>query len=160
MLPIGCRIYLKRLEAKLTQKELAQKAGLPQPNLSNIEKGKQDVTIGTLQKIAFALNARMVDFFDEAEDGKKKIKLTRDFLERLARLIAVGGTAHSREKELADLFKRIIVKRARRDARVRQTQQAWFRLRSLLSSAEIKTIIERVRDYRMRHGKTEHYTVL
>ncbi len=44
-----------RREAKLTQKELADKTGLKQQHISDYENGKRNPTADTIQKIADAL---------------------------------------------------------------------------------------------------------
>ena len=45
-------IIAARIETNLTQKELAQKTGIRQSNISRIETGKSSPTIATLQQIA------------------------------------------------------------------------------------------------------------
>ena len=45
----------RRSDLKLTQAEVAQRAGIPQTRLSLIEKGRTDVRVSTLQEIARAL---------------------------------------------------------------------------------------------------------
>lgn len=61
-------ISSERKEKKLTQKQLAQKTGLSQANISNIEKGASHPTIETLVKIADALGKQLVITFEESED--------------------------------------------------------------------------------------------
>lgn len=56
-----------RNEADLTQKELAQRSGLTQANISNIEKGVSRPTIETLRKIADATGKRLIIEFAERE---------------------------------------------------------------------------------------------
>ena len=56
-----------RNEADLTQKELAQRSGLTQANISNIEKGVRCPTIETLRKIADATGKRLIIEFAEQE---------------------------------------------------------------------------------------------
>jgi transcriptional regulator with XRE-family HTH domain len=53
---IGMRIIKRRQELGLTQKALADAIGMHAANLSHIEKGKQNVTIRTLCKMAEALD--------------------------------------------------------------------------------------------------------
>ena len=57
-----------RNEAGLTQKQLAQKSGLTQSNISNIEKGVSRPTIDSLKKIADAAGKRLVIEFVEREE--------------------------------------------------------------------------------------------
>ena len=49
-----------RIEAGMTQRDLAEKSDLTQSNISNIEKGSNRPTIATLKKIADALGKRLV----------------------------------------------------------------------------------------------------
>jgi transcriptional regulator with XRE-family HTH domain len=58
-----------RLERKLTQDALADEAGVRQALISELEAGKIDVRLDTLQRIASALGARMAELFDEAKRG-------------------------------------------------------------------------------------------
>lgn len=57
-----------RLERKFTQDVLADEAGVRQALISELEAGKIDVRLDTLQRIASALNARLAELFD---DGKR-----------------------------------------------------------------------------------------
>lgn len=56
-----------RLERKLTQDVLADEAGVRQALISELEAGKIDVRLDTLQRIAMALNAKLVELFDESK---------------------------------------------------------------------------------------------
>ncbi len=56
-----------REELGYTQKELAQKCGLTQANISNIEKGTSHPTIETLKKIADATGKRLVIAYMDSE---------------------------------------------------------------------------------------------
>lgn len=59
-------LTLKR-EYHLTQKELSEKAGITQANLSNIEKGISKPSIESLKKIADATGTRLVVEFRNKE---------------------------------------------------------------------------------------------
>jgi transcriptional regulator with XRE-family HTH domain len=56
-------LNLRRLRnaRALTQADVAKKAGLSREYLSRIEGGRQDPTVGTLEKIAKALKVTVVD---------------------------------------------------------------------------------------------------
>ena len=58
---IGDRIRELRQERSLLQRELAERAGLPVRTIGRIERGDVDVRLGTLKKIADALNLTMHD---------------------------------------------------------------------------------------------------
>ena len=57
-----------RRENHITQKELAEKAGITQANLSNIEKGISKPSIDSLKKIADATGTRLVIDFKNREE--------------------------------------------------------------------------------------------
>ena len=50
------KLIKARLEANLTQKELAQKCGMKQSNISRLESGKSNPTIRFLEKLANSLD--------------------------------------------------------------------------------------------------------
>ena len=58
-------IIALRKNNNLTQKELAEKTGLTQANICNLEKGATKPTLDTLRKIADATGTRLVVRFDE-----------------------------------------------------------------------------------------------
>ena len=60
-------IINERKKQNITQKRLAEKTGLSQSNISNIEKGSTRPTIETLIKIADALGKRLNISFEESE---------------------------------------------------------------------------------------------
>ena len=63
-----CKMIInERKEQNITQKQLAEKTGLSQSNISNIEKGSTRPTIETLIKIADALGKRLNISFEESE---------------------------------------------------------------------------------------------
>ena len=57
---IRIQIIKARDDLNMTQKELAQKAGLTQANISKIEQGISHPTIDTLRKIANGLGKRLI----------------------------------------------------------------------------------------------------
>lgn len=149
MLPIGHQIYLRRLEQKLTQEELARSAGIPQPNLCNIEKGKQDITVTTLRRIAGALRAQPGEFFSGITSEEQRGFSSRRSLERIARMIAGGErVSNAGEREIVERFKRVIP--GKRRVRVRELHRAWLELRMRFSPKEINAVHERVEEYRRR----------
>lgn len=148
MLPIGYQICLRRLERKLTQEELAHRVGIPQPNLSNIEKGKQDITVSTLRRIAGALATRPGEFFSGVTEKQKNFSSRRS-LERIARIIAGGQKASTaKEQEIVERFKQLIP--GKQKVQLRGLHRAWLELRVQFSSEEINTVHERVEEYRRR----------
>ena len=149
---IGAKISLRRLQKGMTQQELAVAAGIPQPNLSNIEKGKQDLTVSTLRRIGYALDIRLSDFFAEEEArAQKEIRFTRSEIEKLAQAIVAGGVIlNEAERQIVALFRQVLPKKIGRPSGIKKTQEAWIRLRQTLSASQIKGIHQRIRDFEAR----------
>lgn len=52
-------VIAARLESRMTQKELAEKTGIRQSNISRIENGSSSPTVETLARIAAGLGKRL-----------------------------------------------------------------------------------------------------
>lgn len=70
---IGARISSLRIQAGLTQQQLADRSGLQRTHIGRIEAGKYDVTLPTLQSIAEALGMTF-DLVDPKLEGLTKLK--------------------------------------------------------------------------------------
>ncbi len=57
------KIKSLRLSKKLSQEEVAQKLGISQPAYNQIEKGKGNLTLTTIKRIAQVLGVELVEFF-------------------------------------------------------------------------------------------------
>ena len=57
------RLKFLRETRSLTQKDLAQLAGVSQPTIAHIEKGTKDPSVQTLDKIAIALDVHIATLF-------------------------------------------------------------------------------------------------
>ena len=68
---VGRRIMLRRTLLRIRQGELADKAGLSQSHLSNMEMGARSIDLEKLAAIARALKCRMADLLPESEGGQK-----------------------------------------------------------------------------------------
>lgn len=62
-LEMSLAIINLRKNKKISQAKLAEKIGMKQSAVGRIEAGKQNLTIETLQKIAFALNKELMVSF-------------------------------------------------------------------------------------------------
>jgi transcriptional regulator with XRE-family HTH domain len=62
---LGERIKRIRKEKKLSQTEVAYRCGFDKSNYNTIEKGKRNITILNLLKIAEVLEVNINAFFDE-----------------------------------------------------------------------------------------------
>ena len=56
---VAQQLYAMRERKRLTQTQLAGRAGIKQSNLARIEQGKQNLTLGTIQQLAGAMNCRV-----------------------------------------------------------------------------------------------------
>jgi transcriptional regulator with XRE-family HTH domain len=65
---IGIRIKKFRKTNGLTIKDLSDKVGVTQSYISQLENDKVNPSLGTLKKIANALNINMIDFFERDRD--------------------------------------------------------------------------------------------
>ena len=118
-LALGARVRGFRTARKLTLRQVAEKAGVSESFLSQVERGASGVSISTLHTIAAALGLTVADLFDDSnvsahrvvhpEDrpmiqvpGVRKYMLTRQPLQGLEVLeceyepgASTGGTGHS-----------------------------------------------------------------
>ena len=67
---VGARIRLLRLEKGLPQNEVAGKIGISQAYLSNIEKGRNNITLENLLKLHEVLDCPMSSFFVDIDGAK------------------------------------------------------------------------------------------
>ena len=146
MWTLGYRITSKRQDRGVTQAELALKAGIPQPNLSNIEKDKQDLTVTTLRKIAYALEVPMTFFFEE-EKSAAASALTRPLIEKLARAAALGGEKlNPQERQITGWLRDILPVKSVRKVPVKKMYRSWMELKRRFGSSAIQTLCERVKE--------------
>ncbi len=72
-MPLGDRIKQRREELGLSQRELAQQAGVPQPTISDLERGRQkDVTTTYARRLARALGVTadyLIGMYDNESEG-------------------------------------------------------------------------------------------
>lgn len=67
---IGIRITELRKTKKLSQQKFSYEADIERSFLTHIEKGRKNISVGTLQKITDALGISLKDFFDTKEFSK------------------------------------------------------------------------------------------
>ena len=111
MEPFGQTVLLWRLERGLKQKELAYQAGLSRPNLSAIERGKREVNLQTLRRLALALEIRPGILADGIAPSPSGIPqgLTRQTLDRIADAVIYGkALKNSWEQKLASRLKLLV----------------------------------------------------
>jgi transcriptional regulator with XRE-family HTH domain len=54
-----------RTEQRLSQEELAEKAGVHRTYIGSVERGERNITIDVMEKICIALKLPISDFFEE-----------------------------------------------------------------------------------------------
>jgi transcriptional regulator with XRE-family HTH domain len=64
LIKIGLRIRKLREEKEISQQDLAAACNFEKSNMSRIESGRTNVTIGTLLKICDVLNSKLIDIID------------------------------------------------------------------------------------------------
>ncbi len=153
MIPFGRCVLLWRLKLGLSQGELAARAGIAQPNLSDIERGERDVSLRTLRALALALNIKPGLLADgTGPDSEKPLVLSREKLERISQAVVKGEPlSDPREKELASHARRLLLSRLQvhsgsraRGRKGLAAQRAWLTLSSRYSSSEIESLINRI----------------
>lgn len=61
---MGLNLKIARIKKGLTQKQLAEIVGSSPATINKIEKGKADIRVGTLKKIAKALDISIAELFE------------------------------------------------------------------------------------------------
>ncbi len=61
---VGLRVKELRNKMGISQEELADRANLDRTYITSVEKGRRNISIGTLEKIVRQLNCTLHDFFN------------------------------------------------------------------------------------------------
>lgn len=152
MLPFGETVLAWRRAAKLTQADLAERAGIPRPNLSSIERGKRDVNLSTLRALAAALGVTPGVLVDGVPPSGAPLPMARSTMEEIA-------TAAARDQRLADPQLDQIARWLRAAASMRlaaaasapaskrnagRAEKAWFQLKTHLTAETLASLLERM----------------
>jgi len=159
MLTVGSRLYLERIRRGLTQAELARRTGIAQANLSNIEKGKQDILVSTLLQICLALDLQPSNVLDGRPVGSPgRAPFSRGRLEKIAAAVAGGSLPSDHEdREIVRLLRNTILAGAERRTSAKKAAIHWADLRQRLTNEEIDTLRQRVADALQRNaGAKKH----
>jgi transcriptional regulator with XRE-family HTH domain len=155
MIPFGTCLQLWRKKRGMSQADLAQKAGVPQPNLSDMERGEREVSLRTLRALAFALEIPAGVLADGVgPEAEKPLVLTRERLERVAQAVVTGRhLSDSGEQklagEMAGLMKarlRAAGFRGKRPSRGGSSRvpDAWLSISGAYRPEEIQSLVERI----------------
>ena len=137
----------------MTQMELVRKTAIPQPNLSKIERGKQDLTVSTLLKICSALEVHPSELFEpEAKPlRERETSFSRSFVERIAKAVVHGTDGlRPRGRRIAHWLREVLPQSVKTRPKQKNLHQAWMALKRELSDEEIKTLFERIEDEKGR----------
>jgi transcriptional regulator with XRE-family HTH domain len=161
--PFGQTVMLWRQEGGLTQQTLARRAGIPQPNLSAIERGRRTVSLSTIRALAAALGVRpgiLVDGVPPTPGAGGRPSLSREAIERIADAVA----CHRRltepgEQATVEALRALLGHRMRAARRQwgrprtgrRGALAAWIRLKSLYGQSAIQTLADRVLERQGAH---------
>ena len=170
MIPFGQTILCWRLHRGLTQQALAAKARVPRSNLSAIERGQREVTLGTLRALAAALETSpgtLADGVAPHSVRRGPLPSSREAIERVADAVAFGrSVADPRERAVVGALGLLLSPRtqalysaagARRAGSGRRaSRNAWRTLTSLCSREAIATLIDRVTERQAAHGPQAH----
>ena len=141
------------MERGMSQAELAARAKLHRPNLSNIERGKSDISLRTLRALALALNVRPGLLADGQGPEPMNRFATRAALERVTDAAAHHKKlSNPHEQAIADHLRTLLAPALRAAGirvalprrQVRRSQAAWLVLAGH-SPAVAKTLLQRVK---------------
>lgn len=91
---IGARLLAMRKSAGLSQRQLAERAGVPHAQISIVEQNKSSPSIATLRKILSGLNVTLADFFEPERVAPEGPFFSADELLDLTSRLPVSG-AHA-----------------------------------------------------------------
>ena len=163
MCPFGQALYLWRRHRGLTQESLARRARIPRPNLSAVERGKREVSLGTLRALALALGIRpgvLADGTAPAELESRPISLSRETMERIANAVAFGRpAANAREQEIVAALRLLLrprtaaIQGGRSPGRVsrRAAMRAWMTVTGRYSHSVVQHLADRVAERQRTH---------
>lgn len=63
LVQFGQSVKKQRLKSGLSQEKLAARAGVHRTYIGMVERAEKNVTLATIERIAKALNVRIMDFF-------------------------------------------------------------------------------------------------
>lgn len=155
MLPFGRCLFLWRLERGFSQAVLAQKAGIPQPNLSDMERGERDVSLRTLRALALALGVQPGILADGiGPKGPESLSLTRPQMERIAQAVVEGSPlSNPSEDRLAQSLRHLTRDRRgalqgnrvpKRMAGGHQVHRHWLALAGIYPPSLVQSLIQRI----------------
>lgn len=155
-LPFGQTVMLWRQRRGLSQQALARRAGIPQPNLSAIERGRRVASLPTIRGLAAALGVRaglLVDGVPPGSVDHGSPLLSRETIERIVDAVAFHGRVAEPSEAVTVQALRVLVRHRTRAAHQqwgrprtgkRAALAAWIQLKSLYGRSAIQMLADRV----------------
>ncbi len=160
MLPIGKTVYLWRTQRRLTQDQLSRAAGISRPNLSDLERGKRELSLKTLRLLAAALKVAPGTLVDGvpplASEGP--LEFSRRELDRIADAAFGDKKLSGRQAEVVDLLKILASNQISKKSHSgkRRVNAAWLQFKSALPREIVQALIQRIQDReRLRQNPNE-----
>lgn len=156
MLSIGKTVYLWRSERGLTQDQLARATGIPRPNLSNLERGKQELSLKSLRRLAVILRVTPGTLADGipplALEGP--LAFSRQELDRIADAAFEDKKLRGRQAEVVGLLKILASNRISKKLHSgkKRVSAAWLQFKSALSRETANALIQRIEDREIARG--------
>jgi len=95
---VGARLRAIRVAAGLSQRQVAQRAGVPHAQISVVEQNKSSPSVATLRKILGGLAISMADFFEEDRATPEGAFFGFDELTDLTSKLSASTSAEPRGK--------------------------------------------------------------
>lgn len=148
-------VYLWRIFRDLSQQELAERSGIPRPNISAIESGKREVSLTTLRLLASSLGTTPGTLVNGiAPIHFKGDTLSRESMEKIVQASLGKNKAHitPQQKDVSTRLSRIIRNRINAADKIyknitkdRQTYiNAWLMLKTALGSDVLSNLLARI----------------
>jgi len=157
MLPFGETVLSWRLARGMSQAELAKAARMSRPNLSGVERGNREVTLGTLRRLALALDVLPGVLVNGEPPAQMNEPLGRAALERIAHAAAHGtSTTNEQEQRLGVLLAEAASARiaggeaptrgttAHRRRSTRRAARAYLMLKATTTQAVVASLVDRL----------------
>lgn len=160
--PVGKAVYLWRTQRRLTQEQLARAAGISRPNLSDLERGKRELSLKSLRRLASALDitpGMLADGIPPLALGGP-LEFSRREMDRIADAVFQRGKAVGREGQVAELLR--ILSRSRISAATRAKEKpragkrrvnaAWLHFKSAFRKETAQALLQRIEDREIPAG--------
>lgn len=155
MLPIGRAVYLWRNERRLTQEQLARATGISRPNLSDLERGKRELSLKSLRRLAEALNVTPGTLMDGISPlaAQGPLEFTREEMDRISDAVVHNKKITGQEARVVDLLKILsccrlsaALKTPHKTVGKRRVNAAWAQFKAALPKETAQALLQRIED--------------